>query len=231
MKMGQRLIYFGRAIRSCIKKLFGLFMHYTLGAFFWIYFKLFCHGKIEGEQNLESLKSSGFVLAANHSSYLDWVLLYLYFIFVHGIEVSFLAKDKVLKHRFWGPVVSKADCIRVINGKGLDLSSEGSKRLLEQDRIVIFPEGTRSATGELNPGKTGVTRIAVSRELPIIPTALCGFYEAWPRHRRFPRPHPLTIRFGEPINLETQETLDRTFLRTRTDAIMESIRRLKGEVV
>jgi 1-acyl-sn-glycerol-3-phosphate acyltransferase len=220
---------FPRELPRWPRRFIGGCLHYFLGAFFWFFFKGPCRGRIRGARHLDEAESGGFVLAANHSSYLDWVLLYIYFRLIRRTNVTFLAKSKVLDHPLWGPVVLQAECVRVLDRRGLELFTDGHKRLLDQERIVIFPEGTRSPSGRPLKPKSGVARLAASKNLPVIPAALCGFFEAWPRHRKFPRVHPMEIRFGPPLDLSGCDPKDKQEMGLQTARIMTTIERMKND--
>jgi long-chain acyl-CoA synthetase len=65
--------------------------------------------------------------------------------------------------------------------------------------ILIYPEGRRSRTGEMVPFKGGIGVIARAMQVPVVPMAVSGCFEALPAGRRFPRPARLRVEFGEPI--------------------------------
>ena len=62
-----------------------------------------------------------------------------------------------------------------------------------------MPEGTRTPDGEVRPLKPGFCAIARRCELPLVPLALDGPFDAWPRQRRLPRPAVVHVHFGQPI--------------------------------
>ena len=74
--------------------------------------------------------------------------------------------------------------------------------LQEGEPILIFPEGTRSRTGELRSFKPGLGLIARELRVPIVPTHIHGTYQAFPAGRYFPRPERLAVTFGKPIRTE-----------------------------
>ena len=65
--------------------------------------------------------------------------------------------------------------------------------------MTFFPEGTRTEDGEIAELKPGIVALASRAGVPIIPAAIAGTFEAWPRSRRFPRPHPIRVHYGRPI--------------------------------
>ena len=96
----------------------------------------------------------------------------------------------------------------------------------------IYPEGTRSRTGDLHKGHTGIARLAIETNSPIVPVGVLGTVEVQPPDAKFPRPfRNVHIRFGEPISPERylDRLDDRMALRQLTDEVMFEIRRLTGQ--
>lgn len=96
----------------------------------------------------------------------------------------------------------------------------------------IYPEGTRSRTGDLHKGHTGIARLAIETNSPIVPVGVLGTVEVQPPDAKFPRPfRNVHIRFGQPISPERYLDLldDRLALRQLTDEVMFEIRRLSGQ--
>ena len=75
-----------------------------------------------------------------------------------------------------------------------------ARLLLADQAVLIFPEGGRSVDGRLQPFKPGAFRLALSRGVPVLPVTITGAWEAWPPHRRFPRPGRVTVTFHSPID-------------------------------
>ncbi|MFO1031015.1 MAG: lysophospholipid acyltransferase family protein [Planctomycetota bacterium] len=73
-------------------------------------------------------------------------------------------------------------------------------RLLEDGcGLVLFPEGTRSATGAMQPFKAGLGMLVAGTGVPVVPCHIDGAFAAWPRTRRWPRPRPVHLRIGAPL--------------------------------
>ena len=189
-----------------------------------IAFEKLCDGKIENPEHITHL-DSGFILASNHSSYFDWLVLYSVFKKRFNREIMFLAKEKLFKSMVWGKLVKAAKCIKVTDSGISPSSMKRIARLIKtKDIIGVFPEGTRSIDGELLPAKEGVVQIARMTKLPIIPVGLEGFYEIWPKDRRFPWFSKCRIIIGDPIYIgntfEDENSLDyEKSLRTVMEAI------------
>jgi len=67
--------------------------------------------------------------------------------------------------------------------------------------VLIYPEGTRSPTGELLPFKSGIALLASGLDVPVVPIAVLGGHDVLPKGRRLPRPAPLCVAFGAPLHL------------------------------
>lgn len=77
------------------------------------------------------------------------------------------------------------------------------QKILEQGKIIlIFPEGTRSLTGKLQPFKLGLGLLAVKLKVPMIPVYIQGSYQALPKGEYFPRKYPIKVKFGSPVEIE-----------------------------
>jgi 1-acyl-sn-glycerol-3-phosphate acyltransferase len=163
------------------------------------YFFRMLQGRVVGSDHLIN---SPCILAFNHSSYLDWLLVYHLFSLHYGIRVFFLAKAKLNANPLWRACVRHGQAIVVDYEQKHSIRkalSEMQAHLHAGHIVGIFPEGTRSADGRLQSPQQGVAWLAIQAGVPIIPIALQGFYEAWPRYRRFPGIAHCTIRIGAPI--------------------------------
>src|SRR4030095_11233997 len=77
---------------------------------------------------------------------------------------------------------------------------ETLRRLKRGDMVLIFPEGTRTCDGELQPLKPGFCAVARRSKAPLVPVAPDGAYDAWPRTSPLPRGGRLAVVIGEPIS-------------------------------
>jgi len=135
------------------------------------------------------------LLVSNHQSHLD--------VFALGILLN-RPLNYVARSTLFVPVVGPF--IRSVGGfpiKREGMGAEGLKETLRRLRaggiVTLFPEGTRSPDGELGELKSGIAVLATRAKVPIIPAAVAGTFEAWPRWRPFPRPHPIRVHYGPPI--------------------------------
>jgi 1-acyl-sn-glycerol-3-phosphate acyltransferase len=180
---------------------------------------------------LESIPEGPAILAANHQSFLDDLLLPL---LVPSRKVVFLAKadyfDKwYLRWFFKGANVIP---VRRESGSAAEAALQtGVQALREGNLVGIFPEGTRSPDGRLYRGKTGVARMALEAQVPIVPVAITGTFEALPYHKKLPKPGRVEVRFGKPLDFQRYygTPADRFALRSATDEIMYEIMLMSGQ--
>jgi 1-acyl-sn-glycerol-3-phosphate acyltransferase len=130
------------------------------------------------------------LLIANHQSFVDPVLVGL----ATRRHLSFLARQTLFRR----PAL--AWLLRHLSAVPIDhegVGKEGIKAILEQLRagraVVVFPEGTRSRDGKLQPLRPGVQLLIKRTEAPIVPVGIAGAYDAWPRTQHLPTPAPLFL--------------------------------------
>jgi 1-acyl-sn-glycerol-3-phosphate acyltransferase len=180
---------------------------------------------------LENIPEGPAILASNHQSFLDDLLLPLV---VPGRKVVFLAKadyfDKwYLRWFFKGANVIP---VRRESRSGAEAALQTGVRALREGNLVgIFPEGTRSPDGRLYRGKTGVARMALEAQVPVVPVAITGTFEALPYDRKLPKPGRVTVRFGKPLDFQRHygNPADRFVLRSVTDEILYEIMLMSGQ--
>src|SRR5256884_724573 len=66
--------------------------------------------------------------------------------------------------------------------------------------LIIFPEGTRSTTGEIREFKSGIGALVAGRDVIVVPCFIDGSFKAWPKGWRLPRPWKLWLNVGAPLN-------------------------------
>ena len=111
-------------------------------------------------------------------------------------------------------------------------------RLLAGGAIILFPEGTRSADGKLQPARSGIGLAVIKSMAPVVPVRVFGTFEAYNRHMRFPRPCRVAVKYGEQMLFEKQRIEATGCSKQRlkeiyqevADLIMAQIARLEARV-
>jgi 1-acyl-sn-glycerol-3-phosphate acyltransferase len=155
---------------------------------------------IVGRENLP--REGSFVLVANHASHLD-TLAILAALPMHKLHRVFPAAAKdfffvnVPRTAFAAVVVNALPFNRETN---IRQSLSLCKELLNHagNVLLIFPEGTRSPTGELGEFKAGVGLLLAGVDLPVVPCYLEGVFQAWPKGKWLPRPRRVRLTIGPP---------------------------------
>ncbi len=147
------------------------------------------------------------IVAGNHPSYLDPILVYLPL----RRPLRFMAWDALFRIPLAGPLMRALGAFPVDlrKGKGEAAFQQALKVLNDGDALGIFPEGQRSETGALGELKTGVARLAIATNAPIIPVTIGGASRAWPKWKLLPKPAKLVVRFHEPLTLDAVEVATR----------------------
>ena len=180
---------------------------------------------LDGTDNVPA--DGGYLLASNHRSYLDPLLLG----FAGGRlgrPIRFLAKKEVTDAPIVGPITSALGAIRVDRGSGSAAPLVQAAAALEAGEMVaVFPQGTIPRGEEFfEPrlkGRHGAVRLALESKAPLVPVGVWGSELAWPRNSRLPYllnladPPTVRIRIGEPYTPSTSD------LDLATDELMERI--------
>jgi 1-acyl-sn-glycerol-3-phosphate acyltransferase len=138
----------------------------------------------------------GALVCANHQSYFDPPLVGL----TCGRRMNYLARDSLFRVPLLSPLIAFLDAIPIDReGGGLAGLKETLRRLKGGELVLIFPEGTRTHDGEVAPLKPGFIAVARRSHVPLVPVAIDGAYQLWPRHAQLPRAGRLAVVIGPPI--------------------------------
>jgi 1-acyl-sn-glycerol-3-phosphate acyltransferase len=177
-------------------------------------------------------KTGPVILASNHSSFLDPMLVGA------GLhrEINYLARENLFRFPVLGWILHKWQAVPVNREGG---GAKGLKaildRLLAGGAIILFPEGTRSADGNLQPARSGVGLTVIKSTAPVVPVRVFGTFQAYNRHMRFPQPRRVSVKYGEPMLFEKLRLEARSCSKERlkeiyqevANQIMEKIARLE----
>jgi 1-acyl-sn-glycerol-3-phosphate acyltransferase len=164
-------------------------------------------------------EEGAFVLATNHISRLDTPLLGA----TCPRQVHALVAAKYKDYPFFRWFVNAVDGIWV---RRADFDREAlldAVAILRQGKVLgVAPEGTRSPTANLQPGRPGAAFLAARVDVPIIPVGITGTQQMLPELRRFRYPE-LNVAYGEPFHLPKTGRLSSGDLADATDLIMQRI--------
>lgn len=150
--------------------------------------------RVVGRENVPP--DGGGLVCANHQSYFDPVLIGL----AVDRRLNYLARDTLFRNPLFKWLIDFFDAIPIDReGGGLAGLKETLRRLKQEELVLIFPEGTRTRNGDLQPLKPGFCAVARRSRGPLIPIGFDGAYQAWPRSSPMPRLSRLAVVIGEPI--------------------------------
>jgi 1-acyl-sn-glycerol-3-phosphate acyltransferase len=159
------------------------------------YFRVFHFTRVTGRENIPP--SGPLLFAANHQSYYDPILIAA----AQDLPVRFMAWDALFKWKFFGNFITDWGAFPVsVEGDDVAGFRSALEHLEMGERVLIFPEGGRSYDGKLMPLRAGVARLAIRKQVPVVPVRITGADNAWPRGDFSPRPFfRIDVHFCPPI--------------------------------
>lgn len=140
--------------------------------------------------------TGGGLVLSNHQSNLDPIIIGL----ACDRRLNYVARKTLFRFAPLRWLINSLDAIPIDrDGSGLGGLKETLKRLKRGEMVLLFPEGTRTPNGEVQAMKPGFCAIARRAAVPLVPVALDGAYESWPRQRKFPRRAVIHVCYGTPI--------------------------------
>ena len=164
--------------------------------------------------------TGGVILAANHASFIDPPLVgsALY------RPINYMARESLFRFPGVGALLRSWNAVPVNRDGG---GAAGLKaildRLLAGGGIILFPEGTRTLDGKLQPARSGVGLTVIKSVAPVVPVRVFGSFEAYGRHMKIPRPHRVVMKFGKPMDFAALRAEAKTCDKMRLKAIYQQV--------
>jgi 1-acyl-sn-glycerol-3-phosphate acyltransferase len=160
------------------------------------------------------------IVAVNHSSFADPPLV--------GCslprQINYLARESLFRFPVIGWYLRRLSAVPVDRDGG---GAKGLKtildRLLAGGGIVLFPEGTRTSDGQLQPARSGIGLTVIKSNAPVVPVHIFGAFEAYGRHIKFPRRKPIVVKYGKPMMFEALRAEAKTCSKPRLKEIYQEV--------
>jgi len=178
---------------------------------------MFWKFRVFGLENIP--REGGVLLASNHQSFLDPVLVAM----VLPREMHFMARRTLFRNPVLRAIIVSYNAFAIerdtADVKGVKIAIA---RLEAGNILLVFPEGTRTENGEVGRMKPGIGMLAERAAVPIVPVLIHGAYEVLPKGARIPRLGRISMVFGKPLPPVTETTA--------VSRIYDAVVGLKGEI-
>ena len=180
--------------------------------------KTFFNYRVIGAENM--IEEGPCIIAANHCSYLDPPLV--------GVAcrraIHYLARKSLLEIPVLGPILPQLNVIPV-DQKNADRSAlMGAIRVVRNGgAVLIFPEGTRSLDGRLQPAQPGIGMIVAKTGAPVIPVKISGSFEAFPRNGVLPRLASVSVCIRPALVFESSKSENRDLYQKISNRIIDAV--------
>jgi len=192
---------------------------YRLG---WLSFRLifatYFRWRVSGVENVPL--TGPVILASNHSSYIDPPLIGC------GLprDIHYLARESLFRQPFLRWALPRVNVVPVDrDGAGAKGLKQILDRLLGGAGIILFPEGTRSPDGNLQPARAGIGLTVIKSTAPVVPVRVFGTFEAYGRHRKFPKPRCVGVVYGKPMEFAALRAEAKTCPKNRLKEIYQQV--------
>jgi 1-acyl-sn-glycerol-3-phosphate acyltransferase len=167
------------------------------------------------------------VILANHASNLD---PYMIGYTSELREVGFMAKEELFRNPIFGWIIRNCGAFPVKRGKQDAEAIQRFHDFLSSGKpLCLYPEGTRTLDGELQPARKGVGLLLYNAKVPAIPAYIDGTFKSFPKGTFFPKPGKVTVSYGPAIPLEDLYLLppEKATYQLISERVMNQIAALK----
>ena len=160
------------------------------------------------------------ILASNHLSFLDPPLVGT------GVNrsINYMARKSLFRYPGIGALLRSWNAVPIDRDGG---SASGLKEILDRLKrggaIIMFPEGTRSVDGKLQPARSGVGLAIIKCAAPVVPVRVFGTFEAYGKGITIPRPHRIAVKYGEPMEFAALRAEAKTCTKDRLKVIYQQV--------
>lgn len=192
----------------------------------WWSFILGLHGRAWGHRNVP--RRGGVLLVSNHQSYFDPMLATL----ALPRQCSYMARDSLFRNGLFRTLIESLNAFPVRRGEAdLRAVKETLRRLRDGYAVLLFPEGTRSATGVMGEIQPGVAMLAQRAKVPVVPVAIDGAFNVWPKGAAVPRGGTVLVKYGQPFPADEVATLSAeelvTACRDRIQHLLDDLKAVR----
>jgi len=156
-----------------------------------------------GQRNVP--RTGGVILASSHQSYLDPVIVGV------GLErqIHIMARENLFRNGLFRRLIESLNAFPVErNSADLAAMHEAIRRLRAGSVLLLFPEGTRTRSGEIGRLQPGLGILAFRSAAAVVPVSIQGAFRCWPRGRRVFRPGQIRVMFGRPLRVSSTKRED-----------------------
>lgn len=165
--------------------------------------------RLTGTENLQEGRT--YIFVGNHASQYDIFSFQGYF----PHDFRWVAKKELFRIPVFGAAMRRAGLVAIDRSKGRDAMkslNQAAQQISRGTSVLIFPEGTRSISGDLQPFKTGAIALAIKAGVPVVPIGFAGSYNILPKGRLLANAGEIVIRIGKPISIDGYTLRDKQLL-------------------
>lgn len=177
--------------------------------------------KVEGEENFPS--DGAVILAGNHMGFWDPVVVAAFI----DRQIHYMAKEELFEHVLLAKFFRQLNAFPVKRGSPDRKAMKTALRILEEEKVLgIFPEGTRSKTGELSKPQHGIAMLVLKGKAPVVPVAFIGTRKIFP----WAWFSPVVVKIGKPVTYDEfyDAKLSTSLLEEVSRDIMDKISALRS---
>ncbi len=191
----------------------------------WVLFHTYLPLRVQGRENIPS--EGPFVFCSNHAAHLDPIILGYASLYR---RVGFMAKEELFRIPVFGSLIRHWGAFPVRRNQWDETAIQSFVDHVRGNKpLVVFPEGTRTTTGQLLTPKKGVGKLLHMSHAPVVPVYIDGTFKVWPKGNSFPKPGRLSAIIGKPVPLDDLYALpeEKETYRLVVERVMERIDALR----